>query len=181
MLPARIGSILSLNSLKKDLQVSHGTVKGWLASLRKLYLLFSIPPWLPKIHKSIKKEKKYYFYDWYTILKSQSGGRFENMVAVGLKHLCNCLRENGAGDCKLYFVRDLAKREIDFLIAVSEKPVMLIEAKSKSLKISGYTLNIAKNMGDIPVLQLVNIPNVLKKLDNNAWVISASHFFSAFP
>ena len=58
ILPKRIGNILSLNSLKEDLQVSHGTVKGWLESLRKLYLIFSLSPWQPKIHKAIKKEKK---------------------------------------------------------------------------------------------------------------------------
>jgi len=181
ILPKRIGSILSLNSLKGDLQVSHGTVKGWLASLRKLYLLFSIPPWQPKIHKSIKKEHKYYFYDWFNISITDEGPRFENMVAVGLKHLCNCLRENGAGDYKLFFVRDLAKREIDFLIARAEEPLMLIEEKKESLRVPGYTLNIAKKLGDIPVLQLVNIPNIIKKINDRSWVMSASHFFSAFP
>ncbi|RLB98074.1 MAG: hypothetical protein DRH90_22410 [Deltaproteobacteria bacterium] len=181
ILPKRIGSILSLNSLKQDLQVSHGTVKGWIESLRKLYLLFSIPPWQRKIHKSIKKEKKYYFFDWFNVPETDEGPRFENMVAVGLKHLCNCLRENGAGDYNLYFVRDLAKREVDFLIARAEKPVTLIEAKNSSLKISGYTLNIAKKMGDIPVLQLVNVAGVLKKLNPNAWIMSAPHFFAAFP
>lgn len=181
ILPKRIGSILSINSLKQDLQVSHGTVKGWLASLRKLYLLFSIPPWQPKIHKSIKKEHKYYFYDWFNIPTTDEGPRFENMVAVGLKHLCNCLRENGAGDYKLYFVRDLAKREIDFLIARDDEPVLLIETKKEALTIAGYTRNIAKKLGDIPVLQLVNIPNIIKKINNRAWVMSAPHFFSAFP
>jgi len=181
ILPKRIGSILSLNSLKQDLQVSHGNVKGWLASLRKLYLLFSIPPWQPKIHKSIKKEHKYYFYDWFSITTTDEGPRFENMVAVSLKHLCNCLRENGAGDYKLFFVRDLAKREVDFLIARDEEPVLLIETKKENLKISGFTRNTAKKLGDIPVLQLVNIPNIIKKIDDRAWVMSASHFFSAFP
>jgi hypothetical protein len=89
------------------------------------------------------------------------------MVAVGLKHLCNCLRENGAGDYKLLFGRDLAKREIDFLIARAEEPVMLIEAKSQGLKIPGYTLNTAKKLGDIPVLQLVNGPNIIKKINRD--------------
>jgi len=152
ILPKRIGSILSLNSLKQYLQVSHGTVKGWLASLRKLYLLFSIPPWQPKIHKSIKKEHKYYFYNWFSIPTPDEGPRFENMVVVGLKHLCNCLRENGAGDHKLYFVRDLVKREVDFLIARDDKAVMLVEAKNESLNISGYTLNIATKLGNLPCI-----------------------------
>jgi predicted AAA+ superfamily ATPase len=181
ILPKRIGSILSINSLKEDLQVSHATVKGWLESLQKLYLIFSISPWQIKIHKSIKKEKKYYFYDWFYVPETDHGPRFENMVAVGLKHLCNCLRENGAGDYGLFFIRDLAKRKVDFLIAKGEKPVMLVEAKNRDLKISGFTLNLSNKLDGVPILQLVNTPNVLKKISANAWIMSANHFFSAFP
>jgi len=181
ILPKRIGNILSLNSLKEDLNVSHGTVKGWIDSLQKLYLIFSIAPWQAKIHKSIKKEKKYYFYDWFYVPEAEHGPRFENMVAVGLKHLCLCLKENGAGDYNLYFVRDLAKREVDFLLAKDDRPVMLVEAKTKDLKIAGYARNLSKKLDNIPILQLVNHPNILKKIDDKAWIISANHFFSAFP
>ena len=46
---------------------------------------------------------------------------------------------------KLFFVRDLSKREIDFMIAKTEEPVMLIETKKETVKILGYTRNIAKN------------------------------------
>ncbi len=38
-------------------------------------------------------------------------------------------------------------------------------------------LNLSKKLGDIPVLQLVNIPDVIKKINANAWIVSASHFF----
>ena len=97
LLPGRVGSILSVNSLKEDLQVSHGTISNWLASLSKLYLTFSLSPCQQKVRKSIKKEKKYYFLDWTYIPIENVGPRFENMVAVGLTRLCNALNENGLG------------------------------------------------------------------------------------
>ncbi|MCK4825153.1 ATP-binding protein [bacterium] len=181
LLPNRVGSMLSINSLKENLYVSHATVTTWLDSLNKLYLIFSLQPWQRKIHKAIKKEKKYYFYDWSYILEENEGARFENMVAVGLNRLCNQLRENGLGHYKLFFVRDLFKREVDFLIARGETPVLLVEAKTNNTKISGFALNLAKKLDDIPIIQLNHKSGVLKKLGQNAFVISASHFFSDLP
>lgn len=181
LLPNRVGSMLSINSLKENLYVSHATVTTWLDSLDKLYLIFSLQPWQRKIHKAIKKEKKYYFYDWSYILEENEGARFENMVAVGLNRLCNQLRENGLGHYKLFFVRDLSKREVDFLIAREETPVLLVEAKTNNLKISGFALNLAKKLDDIPIIQLNHKSGVLKKLGRNAFVISAGHFFSDLP
>lgn len=181
LLPNRIGSILSINSLKEDLSVSHGTVKAWLESLIRLYLIFSLSPWQRKVHKSIKKEKKYYLYDWSYIQEENKGGRFENMVAVGLHRLCNMLRENGLGPYELFFVRDLAKREVDFLIAKGHVPAVLIETKTDDLKISGYGINMAKKLGDVPIIQLVHRPGILKKIGEKACVVSAHHFFSCVP
>lgn len=181
LLPKRVGSILSINSLKEDLHVSHGTVSTWLDSLNKLYLIFSLQPWQGKIHKTIKKEKKYYFYDWSYVPDKDEGARFENMVAVGLNRLCNQLKENGLGPYKLFFVRDLSKREVDFLIAKGETPVLLVESKTNNLNISGFALNLAKKLGDIPIIQLNHKSGVLKKVGKNASVISAGHFFSCLP
>ena len=181
LLPGRIGSILSINSLKEDLSVSHGTVQAWLESLTRLYLIFSLSPWQKKIHKSIKKEKKYYLYDWSYIPEKDEGSRFENMVAVGLKRLCKTLTENGLAPYDLFFVRDLSKREVDFLIAKGDDPVILIETKAQDLRIPGYGLNLAKKLGDIPIIQLVHKPGILKKAGHNSFVISAHHFFSSLP
>jgi len=181
LLPKKIGNILSINSLKEDLNVSHGTVQTWLESLKRLYLILPLSPWQKKIHKSIKKEKKYYFLDWAYVPAGDRGARFENMVAVFLKRLCNSLTENGLGLYELFFVRDLAKREVDFLIVKGEDPVLLIETKTKDVKIPGFSLNLAKKLNDIPVVQLVHRPGVLKKVDRKAFVISAHHFFSVLP
>jgi len=39
-LPELVGSPLSVNALREDLQVSHKTVSGWLAILERLYAVF---------------------------------------------------------------------------------------------------------------------------------------------
>jgi len=181
LLPGRVGSILSVNSLKEDLQVSHGTISNWLASLSKLYLTFSLSPWQRKVHKSIKKEKKYYFLDWTYIPRENSGPRFENMVAVGLMRLCNALNENGLGPYELHFVRDLSRREVDFLFTSGDKPVLLVEAKTDAQKIPPFAQNLAVKLGDIPLILLTHQSGILKKVSSTASIISAGHFFSCVP
>lgn len=181
LLPKRVGRILSINSLREDLQVSHGTVSTWLETLKKLYLIFSLSPWQNKVHKAIKKEKKYYLYDWSYIPAEDKGARFENMVAVGLNRLCNSLRENGLGRYELFFVRDLAKREVDFLITAEGTPVLLVETKTDKLTISGYAQNLAAKLGGIPIIQLVYKTGILKKINETEYVVSASHFFAGLP
>lgn len=180
LIPNRIGSILSINSLREDLRVSHATIQTWLESLDRLYLVFSLMPWQSKIHRSIKKERKYYLYDW-SYVPPQNGYRFENMVAVGLRRLCNTLNENGLGPYDLFFVRDLSKREVDFLIVKNQSPVLLVEAKTEALKIPGFAVNLAIKLGGIPVIQLVHKPGILKKQASNAFIVSACHFFSCLP
>jgi hypothetical protein len=91
------------------------------------------------------------------------------------------LRENGAGDYGLFFIRDLAKREVDFLIAKGEKPVMLVEAKNRDLKISGFTLNLSNKLDGVPILQLVNTPNVLKKNQCQCLDYVSKPFFLSIP
>ena len=43
-LPERVGSPLSVQSLREDLQVAHETVERWLRVLENLYTCFRIPP-----------------------------------------------------------------------------------------------------------------------------------------
>ena len=44
LLPGRVGSPLSLNSLREDLDVAYGSVRDWIAALARLYYLFEIRP-----------------------------------------------------------------------------------------------------------------------------------------
>lgn len=61
-LPDLVGSPLSLNALREDLQVSHQTVSRWMNILERLYSIFRIYPFGdPKI-RAVKKEAKHYHY-----------------------------------------------------------------------------------------------------------------------
>jgi predicted AAA+ superfamily ATPase len=78
-LPSRVGSPLSVNALREDLQVGHATVARWLVVLERLYAIFRIPPFGAPRLRAVKKEQKHYHFDWTVV--SDPSARFENLVA----------------------------------------------------------------------------------------------------
>ena len=54
LLPDRVGSLLSINALREDLEVSHKAVSHWLDVLKHLYYVFRVPPFVAKQVRSIR-------------------------------------------------------------------------------------------------------------------------------
>ncbi len=127
LLPAKVGSPLSLNSLREDLEVSHRAVSHWLDILERLYFVFRIRPFMARSIRSLKKEPKLYLWDWSMI--EDPGDRFENLVASHLLKLCHWLEDTQGYQTGLHYLRDAAKREVDFLVTVDRKPWFAVEAK----------------------------------------------------
>jgi predicted AAA+ superfamily ATPase len=127
LLPERIGSPLSVNSLKEDLGVNFVTVQGWLEALERLYYLFKIRPYAGRLSRTLRREEKVYLFDFSVI--EDPGSRFENLVALHLRKLCDAWTDWGYGDFALQYVRDREKREVDFLITENRRPHILVEAK----------------------------------------------------
>lgn len=127
LLPGKVGNPLSLNSLREDLEVSHRAITHWMDVLERLYYVFRIPPYTNKAIRGLKKETKCYLWDW-TLIENQ-GARFENMIASHLLKFCNYLEDTQGYKAMLYYVRDVDKREVDFLVAINKKPWFLVEAK----------------------------------------------------
>jgi uncharacterized protein len=126
-LPALVGSPLSLNSLREDLQVSHGSVKSWLEILERLYAIFRLPPFgAPKI-RAVKKEQKHYHFDW--TLVSDDSLRFENMIASHLLKWVHYQQDTEGKEIDLRYFRDIDGREVDFVITENDKPIRFIECK----------------------------------------------------
>ena len=69
-LPSRVGSPLSVNALREDLQVSHATVARWLDVLERLYAIFRVPPFGAPRLRAVKKEQKHYHFDWTVVSDS---------------------------------------------------------------------------------------------------------------
>ena len=65
-----------------------------------------------------------------------AGARHENFIASHLLKATQFWTDAGFGNFDLYYLRDTAKREVDFLISKNEKPWFLVEAKSSSQGIS---------------------------------------------
>lgn len=128
-LPDLVGSPLSVNALREDLQVAHRTVQNWLFILEKLFVLFRISPFgSPKI-RAVKKEQKAYLWDWSLI--QEEGPRFENLVASQLLKYCDLLEETQGYAMELRYLRDTDKREVDFVVIQEGKPLFAVECQLK--------------------------------------------------
>ena len=135
----RVGSLLSIENLRQDLQVSHNTASRWLNILQTLYICYRISPFHTS-HKirAIKKEQKLYLWDWAQV--PDKGARFENMVASQLLKYCHFIEDTEGYRMDLQYLRDREGREIDFIILKDKKPLFAVECKvsdqnlSKSIK-----------------------------------------------
>lgn len=176
LIPERVGSPLSLNSLKEDLEVSYNAVKSAISAMRFIYIIFFVPPYSKTIARTLKKEKKCYFYDWTRC--ANVGSRFENYVAVELKTMVELWNDSGIGNFGLFYVRTKDKKETDFLITSDNIPWCFFEVKVKDRPLAAHHYEHSRTLGNIPVVQLTRENNILKKSEGLFYRISASRFFS---
>jgi predicted AAA+ superfamily ATPase len=128
LLRSRVGSLVSSNSLARDLQKSPNTIQSWLKLLEDLYVIFRVTPYHKNIARGILKEPKFYFYDNGMVI-GDDGIKLENLVACALlKELHRCQDVEGE-NLDLHFIRNKEGQEIDFLITCDREPQQLIEVK----------------------------------------------------
>ena len=174
ILPTRIGSLLSLNSIREELSVAFTTVSSWLEVLERLYYCFRISPYSKKIGRALRKEQKLYMWDWSQV--EDAGARFENMVASHLLKNIHLWNDLGYGEYDLHYIRTKEKYEIDFLITEKRKPLVLIEAKVSDESLSPSFAKIERFFDKIPKIQLVNCKEANWQKGEYR-VISAARFF----
>jgi len=126
-LPELVGSPLSINALREDLQLSHKTVDSWLKVLERLYAIFRLPPFgAPRI-RAVKKEQKHYHFDW-SLVPSEPA-RFENLIASHLLKWVHFEQDARGRDIELRYFRDTDGREVDFVVAERRHPQLFVECK----------------------------------------------------
>ncbi len=155
ILPAKVGSPLSVRSLTEDLQVAHKTVEKWISILESFYFCFRIPPFGSSHIRAVKKEKKLYLYDW-SILPQEGGFRFENLVACQLIKYCHFLEDTEGFKMELRFLRDTDKREVDFVVLKNKKPSFAVECKSGD-KMLSPSISYFKQRTSIPFFYQVHL------------------------
>jgi len=175
LLPERVSSPLSMRSLLEDLQVSHPTVKRHLEILGDFFLVFSAPPWARSIARSIRRERKYYFFDFGVV--PNPGSRFENLVAMELKSRCNLWTDAGSAHFDLHYVRTRDGKETDFLVTRDSKPWALFESKLTDGPIASHNRVHSKALGQIPLVQICREQGVRIIGSDNTYRISAGSLF----
>jgi uncharacterized protein len=178
LMPSRIMSPLSMPNLASELEVAHTTVKSWLEQLNRLYLLFPVSPWTKKISRGLKKEKKWYFLDWY--YAPEGAARLENMVATYLLRACLAMSDMGYGSYRLHYVRTTDKKEVDFIVARDNYPVLALEVKSSETTLSKPLRDRHRWLFESPTLgvQVVDQRGMLQKHENDTWVVSIERLLS---
>lgn len=54
LLPSRVGSLLSINSLQQDVGVAYATVRDWVTVFESLYQCFLVRPYATRITRSLR-------------------------------------------------------------------------------------------------------------------------------
>lgn len=125
-LPELVGSPLSINALREDLQVAHKTVANALVILERLYAIVRLLPFGSPRIRAVKKERKHFHLDW-TLVRDQAA-RFENLVAIHLLKWVHLEQDTKGRDLELRYFRDVDRREVDFVIVEDGRPITLVES-----------------------------------------------------
>lgn len=133
-LPELVGSPLSINALREDLQVSHKAVSTWIQILERLYAIFRLAPFGAAKIRAVKKEQKHYQFDW--SLVPDPALRFENLVACALLKWVNFKQDACGEDIDLRYFRDVDNREVDFVVVNGNNPLIFIECKWNDADVS---------------------------------------------
>lgn len=134
LLPSKVGSPLSVQSLREDIGVDHKTVERWIQILENLYVCFRVPPFGSKKIRAVKKERKLYLWDWSAV--PGEGERFENLVASQLLKYCHLVEDTEGHAMELRFLRDTDKREVDFVVLKDGVPLFAVECQTGERAIS---------------------------------------------
>ena len=126
-LTVRSGGQIVYSNLARDIQVSIDTIKRWCDTLCSLHHGFLLKPWFTNVSRSLRKEPKWFLRDWAEI--EDIGSRAETFVGCHLLKAVDGWNDLGLGRFQLAYLRDKAKREVDFVVIRDGKPWFLAEVK----------------------------------------------------
>jgi len=176
IIPEKVGSLFSINSLREDFNVTHKTISLWVNILEKFYFCFRIFPFASRKIYSLRKEPKLYLWDW-SELKDESI-RFENIIASHLLKFCHYLYDYEGYKTRLFYLRDKEQREVDFLVTVDNKPWFCVETK-KTFKDVPVSVKYYKRKLNIPFSYIVTLDDNIDLLQDNIRIMSANKFLTA--
>jgi predicted AAA+ superfamily ATPase len=128
------GNQLVYSKLATEVGVAIVTVQRWVKTLIMVHQGFLLRPYTKNVRRSLQKEPKWYRRDWSPV--TDSGARFETLLACHLLKAVDAWTDLGYGAFELHYLRDREKREVDFLVTRDRKPWFLAEAKVSDATVS---------------------------------------------
>jgi len=163
----------SVPSISKNANFgSTHTASKYLGYLEESFLFFSVPRFSYKMQEQKKFNKKIYCYDnGYFLSKaftfsSNLGKLLENAVAVELK------RKETEGSLKLFYYRNQAKEEVDFVVQHDMKITTLIQVcySIAENKVKNREIRALINSGhELSCKRLVVITQDYEQIENHSW------------
>lgn len=175
ILPEKVGSRLSLNAIREDLEVSHRAVTHWMDILEAFYYHFRIYPYSAKKIRSLKKEPKLYLWDWSEV--EDEANRFENLMASHLLKFVHFLTDHEGYRAELSYLRDVDKREVDFLVTIDGRPWFAVEVKLNDTVLSPNLLYFRDRLS-IPYIYQVVKKDKVHLLEKGGRIVSAGRFLA---
>lgn len=173
-LPELVGSPLSINAVREDLQVAHKTVAKWLDIFERLYHLFRVSPFGSPTIRAVKKEQKHYHFDW--ALVPEKPARFENLVAAHLLKWCHFREDTEGYQMELRYFRDTDGREVDFVVLEERQPILFVECKWSERQVSNPLAYLKAKFPKVRAVQLVATLKEHKIATNGIEIVPAITF-----
>jgi len=120
LLPGRVGSLLSTNAIREDLEVSFKAVAHWLDLLESFYYDFAFIRLCRIWSSRTRKNPRCTCWDWSEI--ANEAVRFENMVASHLLKLVHYLHDFEGYKAAFSFCATFPSVRWIFLVAVDNRP-----------------------------------------------------------
>lgn len=177
LIPGRVGSPLSVNSLREDIGVAYATTREWLFVLEALYVCFWVRPFTANLKRALKAEPKIYLFDPLSI--ENNGAKFENLCACHLLKTCHYWTDLALGEFSLHYFRNKEKEEIDFVVVKDKKIWMLVECKSGDTQPSQTLIKYQGIFKPQFSVQLVLKPGYERHYPaHDTWVMDYETFFA---
>ena len=157
LLREKVGGMINVSNLAKDLQVSPITVAKWIEIFEKMYLIFTIRPYTKNLPRALSKPFKVYFFDNADVIGDE-GARFENLVANHLLKNCHFQQDYTGEQWELGFLRDKEHREVDFILLKDKIIQQIIEVKWNDQKVSPSLIYFGEKL---------KVPNAVQIIANS--------------
>jgi predicted AAA+ superfamily ATPase len=155
LLRERVGKPTNYDNLAQNLGISPPTAKAWVELLEKLYLVFLLPPFSSSLSRSIRKDRRVYFFDCAAAYDATGGAQLENLAACSLLKFTQFRKDAFGENWDVFYLRDKEGREVDFVVTHKRRVNWLIEVKASDDEVSPALRYYTQKLKPVESLQLV--------------------------